>query len=209
MRSVHFLYKVLGHLVCQGLLVFWGIRDSLVPPKSDTVLFVAHPDDDLLFFHQLIKEKKPYVCLISTGWSLRRLPCFMKAMKEYGVRYRCYDFESKDTREEKIVKKVRSVLALKQFDTVVCHSPTGEYGHDMHKMVYRCVRRVYSRDILVPARLDELVQYPLPFDIVEEKQKKFRDVYTSELFVLDLYADWVKHEHLVIDCGQESAEERV
>lgn len=195
-KMFYVIYKILGRCVCSFLGMYWDLRDKVVPPKGKNVLFVAHPDDDTLFFHTFIKSQKPYVCLMTTGWSLRRLPCFMKAMKYYGVRYRVFGLESKDQREELIRKNVRKVLSLGEFETIVTHNSQGEYGHEMHCRLHKCILDVTSKTLYCPVTKDKICSYPLKTELVQEKKKIFNNIYYTEKFVLEQYTEWVVHEKL-------------
>ena len=77
-RLIHSLYMLLGHCVCRIILAFCVIRDKIIPPKEETLIIVTHPDDDVLFFHTAIKEYNPYIVLMATGWSIKRLIVFFK-----------------------------------------------------------------------------------------------------------------------------------
>lgn len=174
----------------------------MFPPRADTVLFVAHPDDDTLFFHTFIKEHKPYVCLMTTGWSLRRMPCFIKAMKHYGVRFRAYPLGTNDTRMGLHQKIVQDVLNIRKFCIVATHNVTGEYGHEEHKRVHAAVASVVKKTasdaiLLCPAMKEYIADYPLPRDDVEEKKEIFKTIYVTESWVLDEDTVWVENEHLV------------
>ncbi len=195
-KLLHKLYKFCGHILCRVFLLYWKTRDALFPPKTDSILFVAHPDDDTLFFHTFIKEKKPYVVLMTTGWSLRRMPCFFRVMKKYGVRYRAYDLEARDQRMALLKKHVDEMKKVKNFALCATHNAEGEYGHKMHQRVHQAVLSQMDCPVLCPAGKDTLHQYPLPKSIAQEKNDIFNQIYTTEKFVLDQYGDWVIHEHL-------------
>lgn len=202
-KIIHKLYFICGMLMCKICLLWWIVRDFVNPPKTDAVLFVAHPDDDTLFFHSFIKEAKPYVCLMTTGYSLRRLPCFFKVMKRYGVRYRAYPLKARDKRENLLKKQVKDVLKIKDFDTVATHNNNGEYGHEEHIRVHNAVMSVCTsnnKTILCPADVSEIKRYPISEDIVEEKRDIFKNLYVTESWVLDEEEAgtpvWVTHEHL-------------
>ena len=110
--------------------MYWKGRDLLFPPKEKAILFVAHPDDDTLFFHSFIKEHKPYVVLCTAGWSLRRLPCFFKAMKRYGVKYRAYDLDTRDKRIDLLERIVKDILKLGPIWVPVDAKRIGNYPAD-------------------------------------------------------------------------------
>lgn len=200
---MHKIYIFIGKLLNYILLMAWNIRDLFNPPKSDAVLFVAHPDDDTLFFHSFLKEKKPYVCLMTTGWSLKRIPHFFKCMKQYGVKYRIYPLDAKEKRINLLEKQVEKVLSLNDFKVIATHNETGEYGHEEHKTVHRAVKNVCkgkAYDIYCPVDVSVISEYPLSADIVKEKEKIFKEIYVTETWVL--YEEeagtpvWVTNEKL-------------
>lgn len=199
---VHKIYKIVGTILCNICLLWWKCRDRISPPQSNSVLFVSHPDDDTLFFHSYIKENKPYICLMTTGWSLKRIPCFFRVMKYYGVRYRVYPLEANDPRLELHKKIVRNVLSIGDFKTVLTHNSTGEYGHEEHMRVHRAVVAVLENEnqkpvLLCPEPKESIAHYPLQEADIREKEKIFKTMYTTEVWVLDEDTVWVEHENLV------------
>lgn len=204
---LHDLYKTAGRAVCHIFLAWWRLRDKINPPKEEAVLIIGHPDDDTLFFHTFIKKYKPYVCVMSVGWSFRRVPCFIRAMHKYGVRYRIYPLESRDTRLELLRQNVRECLKISSFKLCATHGKAGEYGHEFHRHVHDVVVSMATCKILTPVSSDEIEQYPLQSDIVEEKRRMFQRIYTTETFVLEQYRDWVEHERL-IECPEETEENK-
>ncbi len=202
MQILHPIYVFVGTVINYILLAFWKVRDKINSPETDAVLFVAHPDDDSLFFHTFIKEYKPYVCLMTTGWSMRRIPDFFKCMKNYGVKYRIYPLDSRDKRINRLQKQVTDVLKIADFKIIATHNSEGEYGHEEHQRVHEAVFKVLPKDstVFCPVLKKNLLQYPLPDKIVREKMEIFSDVYVTESWVpYDEPAGtppWVNHEHL-------------
>lgn len=203
-KILHFVYYVLGTLLCYICLFWWKIRDWFSPPKTDSILFVAHPDDDTLFFHTFIKETKPYVCLMTTGWSLRRMPDFYKCMKLYGVRYRAYPLGSVDDRQRLLEKHARAVLSIAPFKVIATHNADGEYGHIEHSRVHKAIISVVNARyrIMCPVSRTEINNYPLDDKTIAEKITIFKNVYVTESWVpYDQKAGtpvWVTHEHLEV-----------
>lgn len=202
---LHLLYTYIGYFYCKIRLIFWVIRDKISGIKSDSVLFVAHPDDDTLFFHTFIKENKPYVCLMTTGYSLRRLPCFFRVMKQYGVKYRAYPLDAREKRSDVLTKNAKSVLSIKDFKTVATHNEFGEYGHEEHKRVHLAVINAlkgtkFNGKVLCPVEKDKLTDYPLGKKSIKEKEDIFNKLYYTESWVLTEQEagtpPWVKNEHL-------------
>ena len=196
-------YEVIGLIICRICLAWWGIRDRLCPPETDSVLFIAHPDDDTLFFHSFITENKPYVCLMTLGYSLKRMPDFIKVMRRYGVRYRAYPLDSRDNRFDLLKKQVGTVMKLADFKTVATHNKTGEYGHEEHIRVHDAVMSLcQSKPVLCPVDRSKIKEYPLDDESIKDKRYIFENFYKSEKWVLDEEESgapvWVTHEQLEV-----------
>lgn len=196
-KTIRKIYKFVGYVFNGLCRVFWCIRDTVNKPKEKSILFIAHPDDDTLFFHTFIKEYKPYVVLLTDGWSIVRMKDFRKVMKKYAVKYRVYDLHSRDKRIDLLEKYVANSLKLSDFSVCATHNADGEYGHEMHIRVHSAVKKLSQCKLLVPALDNDIEKYPLSSEECEEKKKIFEKYYTTELFVLDMYNKWVVNEKLV------------
>ena len=148
----------------------------IFPPKEKVILFVAHPDDDTLFFHSFIKKHKPYVVLCTAGWSLRRLPCFFRAMKKYGVKYRAYALGTRDKRTDILERIVKRCLMLGQFELCATHNSEGEYGHEMHKRVHQAVISQAKIPVWVPVTADRIEDFSLAEKEFAEKCYIFSNI---------------------------------
>lgn len=196
-KLFHPIYRCVGKIYCFMRMAIWNIRDKLFPPKERTVLFIAHPDDDTLFFHTLIKKEKPYVVLLTMGWSFVRMYGFEKNMRAYGVRYRAFDLESRDNNIKKLKKYITNIFKNGQFTKCVTHNAEGEYGHEMHKRIHKVVKECAKCSMWCTESSNLINRYPLPEKIILEKENIFNKYYKTELFVLDMYSNWVKNEHLL------------
>ena len=189
---LHRLYYISGKIICALLLMIYTIRDKVNPPKGDSILFVAHPDDDALFFNKYIQKNKPYVVLLFTGWSLIRLKDFFKVMKFYGVRFRVYSTLSSHAYDNEKIRNITekyiiSCLKTGNYKTVVTHNSTGEYGHDTHKLVHECVMKVCENkpyEIYCPVSVEEIGNYPLTEDEIKIKRMIFETMYVTESWVI-------------------------
>lgn len=196
-KCLHHAYEFLGHLVCRLLLCWWILRDWLSPPKTNAILFVAHPDDDVLFFHTFIKEYKPYIVLMTTGWSLKRLFAFIRVMHIYGVRFRAYDTRTNRMNRTEFEKRVQRMINSGKFSLCATHNSTGEYGNSTHIFIHDVVLKTCKLPTVVPATIDELRCHPVSLEDCTEKVELFNRCYTTERFVVGQYTEWVKHEWLV------------
>lgn len=193
------LHRLIGSMYCRVWLFFWTIRDLIVKPKSNALLVVAHPDDEVLFFHSFLKEHRPYVLVCSGGTSLFRVRSFVKVLKVYGIKGRIYDLDTDNQNLELIKKKINTVLHIKNFDIIATHNKHGEYGHDMHKRVHDAIKQSVRINILCPIERELITHYPLSHEDYAYKINIFKTIYISELFVLDVWQDYLKHERLEMD----------
>jgi len=201
-KIFHKIYEKLGILLCKTQLCFWRIRDKVSPPKADSLLLVAHPDDEALFFHTYIKEKRPYVAVMTTGWSYRRVRQFYSAMKAYGCRYRAYPLDSATLWAEDspglevLARQVRECLGLKNFTECATHGKTGEYGHKVHQRVHSAVTENAKCKVLTVADKNTVLGHPLSSAQLEEKKTVFHKLYKTEDWCVEQYAVWMEHEQL-------------
>ena len=201
-NAIHKIYYLLGSLFCYICLLWWKLRDFVSKPDNESILFVAHPDDDTLFFHSFIKANKPYVVLLFTGWSIKRLLCFFKVMKYYGVRYRAYptisaSSYSNDRRRKATEQHISDCLNIKSFTLCATHNSEGEYGHPTHKLVHESVVKTADIPILTPVTQDDIADYPLDKKTLDEKLWIFEHLYTSELWTATELSLWMNNEKLV------------
>ena len=198
---LHSVYLAIGHLIAFMLGIFWSCRDALLPPKQDAVLFVSHPDDEVLFYHKFLKEKKPFVVCLTTAGLPNRIFPFFRVMKYYKLRYRCFDMSSRDINREYMIRKhIRQILSSGQFSICATHNKTGEYGHIMHKCVHKCVKEEWNGPIFSPICKEEITKYPLDFDNQAEKDKILRELYFKEYPTLsNMFSDWIKNEKVSME----------
>lgn len=195
MKIIHVFYVVIGHIACKICNTFLRLKKRKL--KENSVLFVSHPDDDTLFFHTAIKKEKPYVVLLTTGWSLKRLHDFIKVMHYYDVRFCVYDTNEHEKHiEDQINKHVQAILKKGDFKKCFTHNKEGEYGHDTHRLVHKCVVKNAACEIFVPVSKERIEQFPLDRETIIEKESVFTRFYKTETFVIDEYRTWMMHEKL-------------
>ena len=201
---MHYIYKLLGHIICRLLLVYWNIYDFISPPNTNSILFVAHPDDDTLFFHSFIKEHRPYIVLLFTGWSIKRMIDFYKVMQIYKVRFRAYDTISSGAYDniasrKKVENHIKKCIELSNFKLCATHNSEGEYGHSTHKLVHEIVVKTLNKQlpIICPVHKNHIEMYPLSEELINEKCKIFKNFYKTESWVIEQYSIWVKNEKLI------------
>ena len=179
-------------------LLGWNIRDMLVKPQEKAVCFVAHPDDETLFFYRYLKEKRPYVVVLTGGSSVHRLSSLKKTMKKLNLRFRAYPMNIDLASESDIRRIVEKILFRGEYETCATHNAEGEYGHAMHQRVHQAVVDVAQCPVYVPVANTQIDNYPLPVSELNEKREIFRTFYASEDFVPTLFGKWIANEHLVV-----------
>lgn len=195
-KIIRSIYKKLGFFLCFIHNLFFKISVKLNPIKAKSILFVAHPDDDVLFFNRIMKKEKPYVVLVTTGFSIIRIKEFKKAMKYYGLRCNYHSLESRDEREDKLAEIIKSEFKNGCFEKCYSHSETGEYGHVMHERVGRAVKNNIPCKIFTTVSADRIGDSANELTEEEKKEKIniFNTIYSSQDFVLQEYSVWVSHE---------------
>lgn len=204
MQVRYLISRMLGCIYGHICMIYYQIHYTILPPKSRSILFVAHPDDDTLFFHTFIKKNKPFVVCMSTAYSWRRLWSFQRTMRYYGVEHCAFCLANFDKREDRMRRYIKQCLKCGQFSVCVTHAQNGEYrtaqtnhGHEMHMRVHRLVVELVDLPVLTTVGPDEIKQYPIPEEEYQEKVWIYKNFYTTELFCLSDFDDWMKHEKIV------------
>ena len=199
---IHGIYKITGKILCAFHLIFSEIKKKISPVKETSILFVAHPDDDVLFFNRIMKTEKPYVVLLTTGFSLIRIREFKKAMKYYGLRFNYHFLETDDKREDRLAAVIKKEMKSGSFKKCFTHSPSGEYGHSMHKRIGRIVPQNVNCRVFTTVSADEIdrAENELSQEEKEEKINIFKNIYSSQDFVLEMYSQWVNNEEIREAC---------
>ena len=118
-------------------------------------------------------------------------------MKRYGVKYRAFALNTRDERVKLLEKYVKSSFKIADFETCATHNSTGEYGHEMHIRVHNAVKKITTCDLYVPVNELDIIHYSLDDENKKEKIEFFKNIYTTQCFVLDMYEQWVENEKLV------------
>lgn len=182
--------KPIGHIAVQSL---------------DKILFVAHPDDEIIFFGScLLREPGWLVVCVTGGRNRTRAREFAGAMREVNAAWVMWNFsDGMDItwNRRKLVSKISKVLETGTlWKKVVTHNAEGEYGHWQHKQLHRAVADAYRGGSLwisvESAGLAE-VENLLPMDLQQSKREIIRRFYPSQEFVLTEYQEYFAYEKQV------------
>ena len=181
------------------------------------VMFVAHPDDDMIWGGSHLIDDDYLVVCITCGARADRVEEFKNVMDATNDKYIMLDYPDKTNGErdnwntvyDDITKDVEQILAMKDWELIVTHNEDGEYGHIHHKMTHNIVTDIYQDNYLdknnlyffgkyyKADKIDE-VKFELT-EIPEENYNKKNDIiykyYTSQKSVADGLSHMFKYEN--------------
>jgi thioredoxin reductase len=111
-------------------------------PYAKIILIVVHPDDELLWAHELLNEVSDLlvVCLTNKDNDIRR-NSFIAVMKLYDCEYEIFNFPDRgvdgftDDDLFQIEKILTPIINSSSIEKVYTHNPDGDYGHPSHAAV--------------------------------------------------------------------------
>lgn len=171
------------------------------------VVFVAHPDDELIFLgNTLMNEDGWLVVCMTNGGNRTRRKEFINVMNTLNIDYKIFNYkDGLDILwdEKKLKKSIHKILNLKEkWDKVVTHNRQGEYGHFQHKQLNKIVRECYKgRNINVFVYKDKLVNSCNKLSLIN-KNKKLEiayKYYLSQIAVINNLIDYFDYEGLIIE----------
>lgn len=141
-----------------------NINKELDTNKIKKVLFISHPDDEIIFFYrELIKSNDWLVVCLTNGGNKIRQKEFEQAMNALKLQYIMFNFIDGNIKwnKNKVREKIKDILDIKDnWDIVATHNFEGEYGHKQHKLLNNIVNDVYSGKNLYTS---------IPNSLLEEK----------------------------------------
>ena len=187
----------------------WKVKFPTLDVVADfeNILFIAHPDDDVIFFYNYIKEHKPFVVCLTNGDNLARRTEFIFAMRAFGVKGIIHDFKdvfNESLPESELEYVISHYLSLKTWRTVATHNAEGEYGHSHHMQISHCVRKLVdfsSSVLLMPPVLKELETPKFLAKNINAKISFLEEFYATQAHGIlncgPVYRRWVDFEGLV------------
>ena len=181
----------------------------------ESLMIVAHPDDETLWgSEELLKNKYLVVC-ITCGTNKKREKEIEAALKISKDRLIVLDKPDKvrgkrsDWKHYKkqIEYELKYVVKKKKWNTIVTHNPEGEYGHIHHKITNNIVTKVYNKE--KNGKLKYFGKYfskkrinqnkfarEIPEDIYDMKIEMI-DSYKSQAFIKNRFNQMYKYENLI------------
>lgn len=190
---------------------FYIIKYKVATPKLDIekinkIIFVAHPDDEILSMGNFIMKNSENMLVVSftNGGNITRLKEFKRAMEALNIQYQIWNFtDAIDYKwnEKKALKKINKILSLKEeWEMVITHNTEGDYGHFQHKEVSRLVRKAYKGNKLFTPILSKSLfndKNKLKTKEAKEKREFFEKYYKSQKHILTLYNKYFQFEKII------------
>ncbi|MGU9137699.1 PIG-L family deacetylase [Clostridium perfringens] len=206
-----FIVMIKENLLKKVKNIYYFIHYKKFNPKInfkevEKVLFVAHPDDELIFFYnKLVNEKGWLVVCMTNGDSRLRGVEFVNLMNHLGVKYKILNKPDglKEIFDEKEVSAIiKEILSKKEcWVNVATHNIEGEYGHNQHKQLNKIVKEVYNGKITVPIYIKNLIDEKNKLNKAELDNKKylFKSYYKSQIEMLNYLKDYFLYENTIVE----------
>lgn len=115
--------------------------------KYDSLMIVAHPDDETIWGANHLKNGNYLVICITNGDNETRSKEFYEVMKQVGSQGIMLTYPDKTngkkddwkSSKEAITKDIQYIIKQNHWKEIVTHNPDGEYGHPHHIMTNRIV----------------------------------------------------------------------
>ena len=206
-------YRNLPHVTKEYL-------DALDLEGYDKVMFVAHPDDELLWGGaHLIRDNYLVVCITRGNDEVRRkeFEAVLEATGDKGLILSYPDKIANKRSDWKHWRKdidadIAQVLSYKQWELVVTHNEKGEYGHAHHIMTHESVKKEYEA-LGCTAQLYWFGTYyvddKVPYDLQEmdkslyNQKREIAKLYSSQRSTIRKLYHMLPYEHWQPADGQE------
>lgn len=181
---------------------------------ADKLMIVAHPDDETLWGGGHLMDGGYLVVSITGGRDKERSEEFIKAVKASGNTPLLLEYPDKVNFErdswelvhEGIQHDIDLLVSYKRWSLIVCDNPSGEYGHDHHRMVsglvtHSCTelgtmdRLWYFGSYYSKGRIGDYKQLLTPLDDERLDFKKYLlSFYHSQKETLEKFSQMVPYE---------------
>ena len=169
--------------------------DALDLDGYEKVMFVAHPDDDLLWGGRHLIEDDYLVVCITRGNDPVRSAEFQSVMEATGDKYLILSYPDKIGKKRsswKYWKKdieadIATILNYKNWEQVATHNADGEYGHHHHQMTHELVEKEY-KEAGCKADFYSFGKYYVNDKVPYDLEEMPKDLYNQKRKLAKLYA---------------------
>ncbi len=191
--------------------------DSLDLSGTDSIMIVAHPDDEILWGGSHLLDGNYLVVCITAGNNHTRAKELIKAMDVTNDKCLMLGFSDKTfnrrnnwkTEDKNIEDDLEKILSLKKWKVIVTHNPEGEYGHIHHIMTSRIVTDIYKEKYKSNDNLYYFGDYYKKNEIdnmsgsletispknYETKLNIIKNIYISQDFLIPKFGHMTKYEN--------------
>ena len=149
-----------------GVLIFCVVSLAFLRPRKDlkrnlekmnldgvdNLIIVAHPDDETLWGGAHIIKKRFLIVCVTCGDNSKRYREIKSVAKMSDNKFLAlwYPDKTKNVRDDwssyynNIYDDLKYIMNYKKWNTIVTHNPSGEYGHQHHKMTNEIVTNIYN-----------------------------------------------------------------
>lgn len=180
----------------------------------DKLMIVAHPDDEMLWGGSHLIDENYLVVCITCGGDEARVKEIKKVLKETndGLIMLGYPDKTNGERDnwnsskDGIIKDLKNIIALKDWDSIVTHNPFGEYGHIHHKMTSELVTNNYdNKDKLVyfgvyysKKKIGSVIEkMPTISNKNLDKKIEILKLYKTQSFIMTAFDHMFEHEDFI------------
>lgn len=157
--------------------------------KRNILVVIAHPDDDMLFFGELLiyrSQQIKVICVTCLSKGNRHNE-FISVMKKLDVDYEMWDISDTMSYENSNIIKSKLTNAIKGFDIFFTHSLSGETGHPTHILINKIMFDIVPRNLFVTNPYRQKY-YLLP------KKMDLLDLYNSQRGTIRMYRNLTSKE---------------
>ncbi|MCI8300843.1 MAG: hypothetical protein HFI69_10985 [Lachnospiraceae bacterium] len=136
-----------------------SMLDELDLDAINKVMIVAHPDDETLWGGAHILEDEYLIVCMTNGWNTARKNAFIDVMHKSNDKYiilsypdtrvqfsdGSYETDTFSTCRTAMQKDIETILSYKNWEQVVTHNPTGEYGKYHHQQISKLVTKGFKK----------------------------------------------------------------
>lgn len=183
---------------------------------NDNLIIVAHPDDETIWAGEHLIRGSYTVLCITNGNNKTRKAEFEKVLKQTNSEGRILPFPDKTNGQRdnwkscknEITEEIKKIIDSKDWSTIVCHNPDGEYGHIHHKMVSQIVtnilksekntdKLIYFGKYTCRKNKDQLKNEKSLSSKYYKQKLKLCDIYSSQSKVMNHLHHMLKYENWI------------
>lgn len=175
--SSFFLQKEEGYFLTDTKLIHDTNNNQI-----NTLVVVAHPDDDILWFGEFLinnSSSTKVLCITGANNDVRSKE-FITVMSVLNVAYEIWDYIDSKNHVGSIELENELKNICDKFDKIYTHSSCGETGHPQHIMLHEYVLKIAEEKLYIYSPTTILQKFP-----VSDRKKSLLSLYESQKSVIN------------------------